>query len=140
MSWPPPWKMPEHNLSDGYTCPRCGDDVPARHRHYWEPCRCTYLPANQPPHDPDPRCWRCEGSGYLPCQPQDMTFLRKWGACVTCGAWAFDLVDTRDGAVVEDGGRHAEGDQPDHVVRTRPVPLAESITNYLSTREDPSNA
>ncbi len=127
----PPWGWPQGDWTEERTCNRCGETIPAKWRHYWRPCQCTYLPTNQPPHDPDPGCSLCEGSGYDACEPQDLSVLRHWGACAECGVTAFDLIGEH--GPIEGSARHADGEQPDdHVVHVTPRPLVSAINDYLT--------
>lgn len=114
-------------------CSRCGGFIPAKWRHFMRPCSCTYMPTDRPPHAPDPDCIACEGSGFLPCEPQDLSVLRMSGACEECGAWSSVLIG--EGGQIE-GSAHHYDDVADHEVVVGSAPLMRSIDETL-TRERP---
>lgn len=131
-------EMPDEWINHGAfdterECGRCGDVIAAKWRHFMRPCRCTYLPADQGPHLADPECELCSGTGFLPCEPQDLSVLRMSGQCAECGAWSFKLI--ADGGYVEGSGRHYD-DAADHVVVVEPSPLLRSVNETLD-RVDP---
>lgn len=127
---PDSWRPASGEWDELRVCGRCSDIIPPCWRHFMRPCSCTYLPADQPPHGPHSWCELCDGTGFLPCEPQDLSVLRSSGACETCGAWSWELVDL-DG-VVPGSARHADDEVTDHEVRVVGAPLARSVTEYLN--------
>lgn len=75
-----------------------------------------------------PECTTCDGSGYMPCRLQDLSILRRTGACETCGVTATILM--KDGADLIETAQHAD-DQADHPVVVIPRPLVATISDTL---------
>lgn len=128
------------------TCVRCGDTIAPYWRHYLPGCRpCAvwsllgvkllavfgvnarewlYKMAR-------PWCPYCDGTGNLPCEPQDLHTMQVSGACATCGAYSFELIDAAGGfATIEDSGRHYDA-PAEHPVTIRSEPLREAVPHYL---------
>jgi hypothetical protein len=120
--------------------------MPPLWRHYWPPCRLCCEVSVVAAHvitllgldgrsvmytDPLIDCPVCEGVGYMPCEPQDLSTLRRWGVCATCGDSAFDLVNST-GADVEGSARHADPEtEYDHEPTVTGGPLVSTIGDYI---------
>lgn len=80
-----------------------------------------------------PWCADCEGTGYTPCEPQNMSVLRQSGCCQTCGAWSFVLVHAtkEQSGIVEGSARHYD-DPADHEVIVGAAPLVRTMTEIVS--------
>jgi hypothetical protein len=81
-------------------------------------------------------CDDCDGTGYLPCQPQDMSVLRRSGACQTCGAYSFVLCHAtkEQHGDIEGSARHYD-DQADHEVVVVGAPLVRALDETLTRAE-----
>jgi hypothetical protein len=78
-----------------------------------------------------PDCSTCGGEGYLPCEDQDLSILRKSGACAVCGAYSFVLMRSIEPiGEIEGSGRHYEG-VADHDVRVVPMALVDALAEHI---------
>lgn len=152
----PPWQQLDWSTERPFACARCGDEVQPWHRHFWQPCRkccvwswagvclmATFGLDGKPwiYWGARPWCSDCDGSGYLPCQNQDLSIMRRLGVCQECGAYSMVLMDWAGGyGDIENSGRHVDPDDPaDHEVVVVAQPLVGALTSYLEhhrERED----
>ena len=128
-----PWPI-SGQIDQERECARCGGTIPPHWRHFWEPCSCTYLPMGQPPHLPDLACQQCDGTGFLPCRPQDLSILRYSGYCSKCGEAAFKLLRAVEPVgEIEGSARHFDTRFDDHEVEeVRAGPLVKTVGDYLT--------
>lgn len=133
-NWPPPWPI-TGEWDEDRECSRCGEIIPARWRHFWRPCVCTYTPTDRPPHLADPACDLCAGTGYRPCEPQDLSIVRHSGACATCGLWSSVLIHYADGIIPGSAHHELVNDEDiveeDHEVVVVGAPLVRAVTETL---------
>lgn len=139
----PPWTVPPHEMGEPFDCGRCGGSVPANWRHFWPTCRACAVWSvmgqalmfafglNGHPWlywGARPWCRDCNGVGYLACQPQDLSILRRSGACATCGAWSFVLMHATadERGDIEGSARHYDG-ETDHEVVVGTAPLMAAL-------------
>lgn len=143
--FPAEWQIDEETR----VCGRCGEEVPEHWRHFQAPCRLcavrsalarglmAYIGLDGKPwlyEGARPGCVECDGLGWSPCQPQDLSVMRMSGPCTTCGAWAFELYDVASGGgLLEGSGRHYD-DLANHDVKVGAAPLVKSLDETL-TRE-----
>lgn len=152
MDWSgePPWRQTVDQATweaQGLDCARCGQHIPPYWRHFWPPCRrCAVWsvagaclmrlfgldPSGQLYRGARPWCDDCAGTGYEPCQPQDLSVLRRSGACATCGAWSFVLVHAtaEQHGDIEGSARHYD-DEADHEVVVTAAPLVGALNEAL---------
>lgn len=147
----PPWRQEWIDDPEGFDCARCGDHIDQYWRHFWQPCRrCNVwsfagvclmaaFGLNGRPWmywGARPWCDDCDGTGYLPCQPQDMSVLRRWGQCEACGkpAWVLVHATKEQHGDIEGSARHAD-DQADHDVVVVAAPLVPVVGDYLDRHE-----
>lgn len=127
----PPWKIADdYDFNSVYPCPRCGETIPPRCRHFWRPCECTYHAKTSQFFFPRPDCEACDGTGFHPCAFQDLSILRMSGACKKCGVSAYILVG--DQGVIAGSGRHHEGEPADHPVNILSVPLERALNETFT--------
>lgn len=155
MNWSPdpPWRSLDGDLNAERSCVRCSGTIAAQHRHYWPGCRpcaiwsflgtqlLTVLGVTGAREflywGARPACPECHGEGYLPCEDQDLSVLRRSGACETCGAYSFVLID-KDGEV-RGSGRHYD-DVAQHDVKVGAMPLVRSLDEHLTRAEATQSA
>lgn len=143
----PPWTVTPHEHGEPSTCSRCGGAVPAYWRHFWPTCRAcaVWSCAGQALMrafglDGHPwlywgaRAWcrDCNGVGFLACQPQDLSIMRRSGACATCGAWSFVLfhATNEEHGDIDGSARHYDGDA-DHEVVVGAAPMVRAVSETL---------
>lgn len=152
MNWSPDpfWGRQDGDLADERTCTRCSGTIAPQHRHFWPGCSscaiwsflgtqvATWLGVVGAREfmywGARPDCPTCFGEGYLPCEDQDLSILRRSGACSTCGSYSFELVGS-DG-VIEGSGRHYD-DLADHPVAVRAMPLVGALDEHLTRTTPP---
>lgn len=140
----PPWPVPPHEQGDSFVCSRCDGVVPPYWRHFIPTCRgcavwsvvgqslmaCFGLNGHEWLYwGVRPWCRDCHGVGFLACQPQDLSIMRRSGSCATCGAWSFVLFHaTKDEhGDIEGSARHYDG-EADHEVVVGAAPLTRTLT------------
>lgn len=133
---------------ESFDCSRCGLTVPPYWRHFVPTCRpCAIWSVvgqalmavsglNGHPWlywGARPWCGDCHGTGRLPCQPQDLSIMRRSGSCATCGAWSFVLFHAtkEQHGDVEGSARHYD-DEADHEVVVGAAPLVGALTETLT--------
>lgn len=156
MNWSsdPPWEQTNYEHGVANDCARCGGTMEPYWRHYWPPCRrCRIwsyfgvhflglLGLNARPWmywGARPWCDDCGGTGWLLCEPQDLSVLRVSGACSVCNESAFKLVHAtaEQHGDVEGSQRHYRTDiEFDHEAVVGSAPLVRALTDVFN-RLDP---
>lgn len=138
----PPWPTQTGEAGETRECTRCQGAIPPWWRHFWPTCRgcAVWSVAGQSlmaafglnGHPwlywgARPWCGDCSGTSYRQCEPQDLSIMRRSGACHECGAWSFVLFHATDQhGDIEGSARHYDG-EADHEVIVGAAPLRRSL-------------